>query len=89
MASSRLELRVDTADKSLIERGAMAAGYSSMSEFVLVTMKERAVSAIESALDTNISADRFNDFLSACDNAAAPNKKLAKAFQSAKDMGFE
>lgn len=89
MANSRLEFRIDSADKRLIERGALAAGYPSTSEFVLATMKERAEDAIQAALDTSLTTDRFNDFLSACNNAAAPNRKLTKAFQATKDMGFE
>jgi len=89
MASSRLELRIDQADKQLIERGAIAAGFSSTSEFVLVKMKEESENALKSALDSHLSNDRFNDFISACEQAAPPNDKLKKAFQTAKDMGFD
>jgi len=42
----------------------------------------------EEFLNTHLSNDRFNAFISVSEDSVVPNDKLTKAFQSAKDMGF-
>ena len=43
----------------------------------------------QEATGSHLSNDRFNAFISVCEEAAAPNDKLTKAFQTAKDTGFD
>ncbi len=83
VASARLEFRVRPDRKSVIERAA-ALVHEPVSEFARTAAEEKADRIIdEHEATTVVSAEFFDDLLTALDAMPVPNARLARAAQRA------
>lgn len=81
----RLQIRVDPAEKRLLERAA-AANHVSVSAFVLQSAASEAAAVLADRQLIELSSDAAAAFSQALENPAKVNKRLAKAL--ARRRGF-
>ncbi|MGH3626966.1 MAG: DUF1778 domain-containing protein [Sciscionella sp.] len=85
-ASARLEFRVRSDRKSMIERAAELA-HEPVSEFARTAAEERAARIIEEhEATTTVPVEFFDALLAALDAPAAPNATLARAAGRASEL---
>jgi uncharacterized protein (DUF1778 family) len=78
LAKSRLDLRIDNEDRSLIEQAA-AIARQSLSDFIIPTAVHKARRIIKQHHTTVLSERDWKAFLEMLDSDAAPNAALRKA----------
>jgi uncharacterized protein (DUF1778 family) len=76
----RLEARVTSSQKKLIERAARAQGRT-VTEFVIATLQDASRRAIEESTVWKLSQDQQKAFVEALMGPPAPNAKLRAAYR--------
>lgn len=79
MATSRIDMRIDDAVKAAAEKAAALQGMKSLTEYVVRLIEKDAQRVIREHESIIVKNDVFDRFMSACEAADAPNKKLREA----------
>ena len=88
MAKSRLSIRIDDEIKAVAEKAAALLGTKSLSEYIFRLIEKDARRVIREHESIVVKADVFDRFMSACEAAESPNKKLREAGGYAKERGI-
>ncbi len=89
MATTRLDIRLDEEIKAKAEKASALLGLKSLTEYVVRLMDENATQVILQHESIEVKNDIFDEFLTACDNAKAPNQALIDAVQLANKSGIK
>ncbi|OED41208.1 hypothetical protein ACH42_14605 [Endozoicomonas sp. (ex Bugula neritina AB1)] len=89
MATARLDLRLNEEVKAKAEKASALLGLKSLTEYVVHLMDEDASRVIAEHESMIVENDVFDRFMSACDQAAEPNKKLKDALKLTKEQGIQ
>jgi len=79
MATSRIDMRIDESVKAAAEKAAALEGMKSLTEYVVRLIEKDSERVILEHDSITLKEDVFDRFLSACEAADAPNKKLREA----------
>ncbi|REL28859.1 DUF1778 domain-containing protein [Thalassotalea euphylliae] len=79
MATARLDIRLDEEIKAKAEKASALLGLKSLTEYVVRLMDEDATHVIKEHESMTVSASVFDEFMSACEQAQAPNQALLAA----------
>lgn len=79
MATSRIDMRIDESVKAAAEKAAALEGMKSLTEYVVRLIEKDSERVILEHDSITLKDDVFDRFLSACEAADAPNKKLREA----------
>ena len=85
--TERIEARFSPELKALAERAALANGQT-LTDYLATLVKTDAPNRLKAASDISLTNQQFDAFINACDNAAAPSKKLLDAAQKLDSEGF-
>ena len=88
MSSSRINLRIDYEIKAAAEKAAAILGTKSLTEYIVRLIEKDARRVISEHESIVVREDVFDRFMSACEVADAPNKKLREARDYAKECGI-
>ena len=88
MATSRIDMRLDEAVKSAAEKAAALQGMNSLTEYVVLLLKKDSERVIREHESITLKDDIFDRFMTACDSADAPNKKLRDALEHTNKKGY-
>ena len=89
MATSRIDMRIDDAVKAAAEKAAALQGMKSLTEYVVRLIEKDAERVIREHESITLQDDVFDRFMSACEAADAPNRKLREALDFTKDKGIQ
>lgn len=89
MATTRLDIRLDEEIKAKAEKASALLGLKSLTEYVVRLMDEDASHVIAEYESITVKDDVFDEFLSACDKAKAPNDALISAAKFTKESGIK
>ncbi|MGH1378976.1 MAG: DUF1778 domain-containing protein [Alphaproteobacteria bacterium] len=89
MATTRIDMRLDEAVKVAAEKAAALKGMKSLTEYVVRLIEKDAEQVIREHESITLKDDVFDRFITACDAAEAPNKKLREAMDFAKEQGIQ
>lgn len=89
MATTRIDMRLDEAVKAKAEKAAALLGMKSLTEYIVTLMDENATSVIAEHESMVIENDLFDRFISACDEAKAPNQALKEAVKKSREFGIK
>lgn len=89
MATARLDLRLNDEIKAKAEKAAALLGLKSLTEYVVHLMDEDASRVIAEHEIMVLEDDIFDRFMSACEKAEKPNKKLRDAMLFIKEQGVQ
>lgn len=81
MTKSRIDIRIDDAVKAAAEKAAALKGMKSLTEYVVRLIEEDAERVIREHESITLEDNVFDRFMSACEAADAPNKKLREALE--------
>ena len=87
-ANARIEMRVSSEFKKLAERASILSGERSTTDYITRLVEQDAKKVILQHQSMTVENDMFDQFISACDQATAPNKALERAANKAKMLGF-
>lgn len=86
---ARIEMRVDAETKQLAERASAALGCASLTEFMVRLIRENAPSILEQETTIRLAADRFDQFIAACQSTArTPSQKIREAAKRLDAEGY-
>ena len=88
MATARLDLRLNEEIKAKAEKATALLGLKSLTDYVVHLMDEDATRVIAEHESMVLEDDMFDRFMSACDKARKPNKKLKGALQFTRNQGM-
>lgn len=77
-ATARFDLKMDSAEKSLVSRAAALMG-TTMAGFVRAAAKEKATTLLDRETRVTMSKQDFDALMKALDRPFAPNKALKNA----------
>lgn len=83
---TRFDTRISTNQKILFEKAASIGGYRSLTDFMILTMQQRAKEIIEENERLIVSKRDSKIFFDAISNPAEPNKELQLAAKNYKDQ---
>ena len=89
MATTRIDMRLDEAVKVAAEKAAALTGMKSLTEYVVRLIEKDAEQVIREHESITLKDDVFERFITACDAAESPNKKLLEAMEFAKEQGIQ
>lgn len=89
MATTRIDMRLDEAVKAKAEKAAALLGMKSLTEYIVTLMDENATSVIAEHESMVVENDLFDRFISACDEAKAPNQALKEAVKKSREFGIK
>ncbi len=89
MATGRLDIRLDEEIKAKAEKASALLGLKSLTEYVVRLMDEDSTQVISEHESVTVGANAFDRFMSACDEAKAPNDALRKATAFTKNSDFK
>lgn len=89
MATARLDIRLDEEVKAKAEKASALLGMKSLTEYIVKLMDENATQVIKQHENIVIDDCLFDNFISACDKAKAPNKALLEAAKLAELSGIQ
>tara|TARA_Y100001949_G_scaffold161308_1_gene153483 strand:+ start:815 stop:1084 length:270 start_codon:yes stop_codon:yes gene_type:complete len=85
--TERIEARFSPELKALAKRAALASGQA-LTDYLATLVKTDAPNHLKAASEISLTNQQFDAFITACDNAAAPSKKLLDAAQKLDSQGF-
>lgn len=88
-ATERMEIRTHTTTKQMLEQASELSGARSVSEYVNRVLREEASRVIEEHSKMTLPNEIFDQFITACENAASPNDALKAALKSSRERGIE
>ncbi|NQY37985.1 MAG: DUF1778 domain-containing protein [Alteromonadaceae bacterium] len=89
MATARLDIRLDEEIKAKAEKASALLGLKSLTEYVVRLMDENSTQVIAEHESITVEGNVFDQFMSACDQAKAPNKALFDAAGFTCDGNFK
>lgn len=89
MATSRIDMRIDETIKLAAEKAAALEGMKSLTEYVVRLIEQDAERVIKEHEAITLKNDVFDRFMSACEAAETPNKKLRDAVEFAKEQNIQ
>jgi len=89
MSTARLEMRVPKEIKELAEKSSALTGSTSLTEFIIQAIREKAGRVISEQNTIELSARSFDRFMVACEKAGKPSKELRKAAKRFDDAGYK
>ncbi len=89
MTTARLDLRLNEEIKAKAEKASALLGLKSLTEYVVHLMDKDASRVIAEHESMVLEDDIFDRFISACEKAQKPNKKLQSALQFTKEQGVQ
>ena len=89
MATTRIDMRLDEAVKVAAEKAAALKGMKSLTEYVVRLIEKDSEQVIREHESITLKDDVFDRFVTACDAAEAPNKKLREAMEFATEQGIQ
>ncbi|WP_419811135.1 DUF1778 domain-containing protein [Bacterioplanoides sp.] len=89
MATARLDIRLDEEVKAKAEKASALLGLKSLTEYIVRLMDEDATQVIAEHESIVVKDNVFDEFMAACDKAAAPNQALLEAAQLADKSGIK
>lgn len=89
MATTRLDMRLNTEIKAKAEKASALLGLKSLTEYVVNLIEKDATQVIRQYESMIVENDVFDRFMVACDEAEAPNAALVDAVAFAKKQGIE
>lgn len=87
MATSRIDMRIDSTVKAAAEKAAALQGMKSLTEYVVRLIKEDSERVIRTYNTVTLNEDVFDRFMKACEAAEAPNQRLRDALEFTKKQG--
>jgi len=88
MTTSRIDMRIDDEIKAAAEKAAALLGTKSLTEYIVRLIEKDARRVIGEHESIVVKDDVFDRFMSACEAAEAPDKKLREARDYAKERGI-
>lgn len=88
MAKSQISIRIDDEIKVAAEKAAALLGRKSLSEYIVYLIEQDSRRVIREHGSVVLKDDVFDRFMSACESAGAPNRKLRAARDTAKENGI-
>ncbi|MCG7870137.1 MAG: DUF1778 domain-containing protein [Candidatus Thiodiazotropha taylori] len=88
MATSRIDMRIDDEIKAAAEKAAALSGTKSLTEYIVRLIEKDAQRVISEYGSIAVKDDIFDRFMSACEAAEEPNRKLREAKDYAKERGI-
>ena len=89
MTTTRIDMRLDEAVKVAAEKAAALKGMKSLTEYVVRLIEKDSEQVIREHESITLKDDVFDRFITACDAAEAPNKKLREAMDFATEQGIQ
>jgi uncharacterized protein (DUF1778 family) len=89
MATARLDIRLDEEIKARAEKASALLGLKSLTEYIVRLMDEDSTQVITQYENIIIEDNVFDKFVSACEQAQAPNRALRNAAYLTKDSGIK
>lgn len=89
MATARLDICLDEEIKAKAEKASALLGLKSLTEYVVRLMDEDATHVIEEHESFLVKDSVFDEFMTACDKAKAPNQALLEAAKFAEKSGIK
>ncbi|WP_394129369.1 DUF1778 domain-containing protein [Shewanella maritima] len=89
MASARLDIRLDEEIKAKAEKASALLGLKSLTEYVVRLMDEDATHVIAKHESIVVKDNVFDEFITACDKATAPNQALLEAAKFTNESGVK
>lgn len=89
MATARLDIRLDEEIKIKAEKASALLGLKSLTEYVVRLMDEDATHVIQAHESIMIKDSVFDEFITACDKAKAPNQALLEAAKLTNESGIK
>ena len=89
MATARLDIRLDEEIKVKAEKASALLGLKSLTEYVVRLMDEDSSQVIALHESMTVTDNVFDQFMSACDQAQAPNTALLEAAAFTKTSDFK
>ncbi len=86
MTTARLDLRLDEEVKMRAERAASLLGLKSLTEYIVKLMDENSKQVIAEHEAMTLKPDVFDRFVSACEQAEAPNDALTEALNYTRNI---
>ncbi len=83
---TRFDTRISTDQKILFEKAASIGGYRSLTDFMILTMQQRAKEIIEERERVIVTKRDSEIFFEAISNPAEPNEELQLAAKKYKDQ---
>jgi len=85
----RIEMRVNADIKVLAERASAAAGFATLTDFLVQLIRENAPKILNDETSIYASNEQFDRFVSACqDTSRKPSKRMMEAAQRLDAEGF-
>lgn len=79
MATARIDIRLDEEIKAKAEKASALLGLKNLTEYIVGLIDEDATQIIAKYQSVTLENDIFDQFIIACEKAAAPNKALQDA----------
>lgn len=89
MATTRIDIRLDEDIKAKAEKASALLGMKSLTEYVVRLMDEDATQVIAEHESLTVKDSVFDEFIAACDKAAAPNQALLDAVKFTQESGIK
>lgn len=89
MATTRLDMRLNTEVKAKAEKASALLGLKSLTEYIVNLIEKDATQVITQYESMVVENDIFDRFIIACDEIQSPNKALIDAVAFAKEQGIE
>ena len=88
-STTRIDMRIDETVKAAAEKAAALKGMKSLTEYVVRLIEKDAEEVIREHESITLKDDVFDRFMTACEQADAPNEKLREAMEFAKEQGIQ
>lgn len=89
MVTARIDIRLDEEIKEKAEKASALLGLKSLTEYVVRLMDEDATHVIEAHESIVVKDNVFDEFMTACDKAKAPNLALLEAARYTDESGIK
>ena len=86
MTTTRIDMRIEERIKVAAEKAAALKGMKSLTEYVARLIEEDAQRVIREHTSVTLPDDIFDRFMSACESAQAPSRKLREAEALVRDQ---
>jgi len=89
MATARLDMRLSPDIKARAEKASALLGVRSLTEYIVKLIDENSTKVIQQYESMAVENDIFDNFVQACEELQAPNKKLTDAAAFTRKRGIK
>ncbi len=89
MATTRLDMRVNSEIKEKAEKAAALTGLKSLTEYVVRLIDDNASKVIAQYESMTVENNIFDSFMQACEDVQSPNISLQDALVFTKEQGIK